>query len=219
LQQVLVYSDSLSWGIVPSTRKRLPFEARWPGVMEIALAERHHSVRVIEDCLNGRRTVWEDPFKPGRNGLIGLAQRIEINSPLALVMLMLGTNDFQSMHPHTAWHAAQGIATLVAAIRQAPIEPGMPVPPILLIAPPAILGPRGPIAAKFTGAADKSAGLSEAYRAIAAELQCHFFDAGSITPASTVDGIHLDADQHERLGKVLAAFVAALPGLSLSARE
>ena len=214
MQQILVYSDSLSWGIVPTTRKRLPFDARWPGVMEIALTEQHHRVRVIEDCLNGRRTVWEDPFKPGRNGLAGLAQRIEINSPLALVILMLGTNDFQTMHPHTAWHAAQGIATLVGTVRQAPIEPGMPIPPILVVAPPAILTPRGPIAAKFTGAAAKSAGLADAYRDIAAELGCHFFDAGSVTPASAVDGIHLDADQHARLGRALAAFVAGLPGFA-----
>jgi lysophospholipase L1-like esterase len=214
LQQILVYSDSLSWGIIPTTRERLPFDARWPGVMEIALAETHHPVRVIEDCLNGRRTVWEDPFKPGRNGLTGLAQRIEINSPLALVMLMLGTNDFQSMHPHTAWHAAQGIATLVSAIRQAPIEPGMPIPPILVIAPPPILIPRGPIAAKFTDAAGKAAGLADAYRNMASELGCHFFDACSVTPASTVDGIHLDADQHARLGGALASFVAGLPGFA-----
>ncbi|HEY4446398.1 MAG TPA: SGNH/GDSL hydrolase family protein [Steroidobacteraceae bacterium] len=214
MQQILVYSDSASWGIVPTTRQRLPFDARWPGVMEIALAEQHHRVRVIEDCLNGRRTVWEDPFKPGRNGLAGLAQRIEVNSPLALVMLMLGNNDFQSVHPHTAWHAAQGIATLVAAIRQAPIEPGMPIPPILVIAPPPILIPRGPIAAKFTGAAAKAAGLADAYRNVASELGCSFFDAGSVTPASAVDGIHLDADQHERLGKALAAFVGGLPGFS-----
>jgi lysophospholipase L1-like esterase len=213
LQQVLVYSDSLSWGIIPTTRKRLPFDARWPGVMEIALTGQRHSVRVIEDCLNGRRTVWEDPFKPGRNGLVGLAQRIEINSPLALVMLMLGTNDFQSMHPHTAGHAAQGIAALVTAIRQAPIEPGMPIAPILVIAPPPLLIPRGPIAAKFTGAADKSTGLADAYRGIASELGCQFFDAGSVTSASAVDGIHLDADQHRSLGNALARIVAELPGV------
>jgi lysophospholipase L1-like esterase len=211
VQEVLVYSDSLSWGIVPTTRKRLPFEARWPGVMEIALARQGYPVRVIEDCLNGRRTVWEDPFKPGRNGLTGLAQRIEMSSPLTLVLLMLGNNDFQSMHPLTAWHAAQGVATLVTTIRQAPIEPGMPVPPILVIAPPPIQNPRGPIAAKFIGAADKSAGLADAYRSVAVEQGCHFFDAGSVTSTSTVDGIHLDADQHQTLGNALARTVAALP--------
>ncbi len=211
MHHILVYSDSLSWGIIPSTRRRLSFEARWPGVMELALTRPDTPVRVIEDCLNGRRTAWEDPFKPGRNGLAGLAQRIEIHSPLALVILMLGTNDFQSMHPHTAWHAAQGIAALVNAIRQAPIEPGMPVPPILVVAPPPIETPHGPIARKFTDAGAKSAGLAEAYREITADLGCHFFDAHTVTSASTVDGIHLDADQHERLGKALAVFVATLP--------
>jgi lysophospholipase L1-like esterase len=213
LQHILVYSDSLSWGIVPATRKRLAFDARWPGVMEIALTEQGHSVRVIEDCLNGRRTVWEDPFRPGRNGIEGLAQRIEINSPLSLVMLMLGTNDFQSMHPHTAWHAAQGMAALVPAIRQAPIEPGMSVPPILMIAPPPIGAPRGPIAPKFIGAGEKSTGLADAYRGIASDMNCHFFDSGSVTQSSSVDGIHLDADQHLSLGRALARFVAALPGV------
>src|SRR6266478_4922062 len=166
MQQVLVYSDSLSWGIVPTTRRRLPFDARWPGVMEVALTELHHRVRVIEDCLNGRRTVWEDPFKPGRNGLVGLAQRIEISSPLALVMLMLGTNDFQSMHTNNAWHSAQGIAALVTAIRQAPIEPGMPVPPVLVVAPPPTGNPKGPVSEKFIGADTKSVGLASAYREV-----------------------------------------------------
>jgi lysophospholipase L1-like esterase len=213
MHHILVYSDSLSWGIIPLTRRRLPFEARWPGVLELALSHPSRPVRVIEDCLNGRRTVFDDPFKPGRNGLAGIAQRIEIHSPLALVMLMLGTNDFQSVHPHTTVHAAQGIVALVNAIRQAPIEPGMPVAPILVVAPPPIGTPRGPIAVKFAGAAAKSAGLSEAYRDLSAELGCHFFDAGTVTAASAVDGIHLDADQHATLGKGLAEFVASLPVL------
>jgi hypothetical protein len=44
-------------------------------------------------------------------------------------------------------------------------------------------------------AADKSAGLADAYRGVA-------------------DGIHLDADRHARLGRVLADFVAGLPEFS-----
>src|SRR5690349_8116110 len=74
---ILVYADSLSWGIVPGTRQRLAFDHRWPGILESTLNINGPRARVIEDCLNGRRTVWNDPFKPGRNGLEGLAQRIE----------------------------------------------------------------------------------------------------------------------------------------------
>jgi lysophospholipase L1-like esterase len=83
MQQVLVYSDSLSWG--------------------------------------------EDPFKPGRNGLTGLQQRIEVNSPLCLVILMLGTNDFQSMHDFNAdadQHLvlAHALAQEVASLLDKPAE-------------------------------------------------------------------------------------------------
>lgn len=207
MHQVLVYADSLSWGIIPTTRERLRFDQRWPGVLEAELVKRGRSVRVLEDCLNGRRTVFEDPFLPGRNGLVGLGQRIEMHSPLALVIVMLGTNDFQSVHPHTAWHAAQGVGTLVRAIQQAPVESGMPVPPVLVVVPPLIVAPKGPIASKFSGAAEKCVGLAQAYRDVCTALSCHYFDAGAVTSSSRVDGVHLDADQHAVLGVALAGAV------------
>ena len=215
MHQILVYADSLSWGIIPTTRQRLPFDQRWPGVMENALSSSGKRVRVIEDCLNGRCTVWDDPYKPGRNGLVGLAQRIEIHSPLALVVLMLGTNDFQSMHQHNAWHSSQGIAALVSAIRGAPIEPDMPVPPVLVVAPPPIRTPKGPIAPKFAGGESKCVGLAEAYEKVCREIDCHFFDSSAVVTSSIVDGVHLDAEQHLVLGKALATTVA--PFLSVDA--
>jgi lysophospholipase L1-like esterase len=210
MHQILVYADSLSWGVIPDTRNRFRFDQRWPGVMELELARLGESVRVIEDCLNGRRTVLDDPFKPGRNGLIGIEQRIEVNSPLSLVILFLGTNDFQSMHQHNAWHSAQGIAAVVCAIRRAPVEPGMLIPEILVVAPPTVQKAKGQIAPKFEGAEQKAAGLASAIERVAAELNCPFFDAGSVTNTSKVDGVHLDAEQHLALGRALAAKVRSL---------
>jgi lysophospholipase L1-like esterase len=218
MQQILVYSDSLSWGIVPNTRKRLGFSERWPGVMEDHLIRAGRGVRVIEDCLNGRRTVWEDPFKAGRNGLVGLQQRIEVSSPLALVLLLLGTNDFQSTHSYNAWHSSQGVATLVRAIRTAPIEPGMPVPEILIIAPPPARTAKGTMAEKFENADVKSKGLAEALAAVATELGCPFFDAGRFVKTSAIDGVHLDADQHLVLAHELAKAVAGLLDRAAAAR-
>jgi len=211
VHNVLVYGDSITWGIVPESRNRFPFDERWPGVLENHLRDSGKNVRVIEDSLNGRRTVWEDPFRPGRNGRQGLAQRIEIHSPLSLVIVMLGTNDFQFSHPYNnAWSAAQGIVTLVNDIRSAPVEPGMPVPPVLVLCPPPIGPPKGFIAAKFLGADERCRGLADAYREVTSALGCHFFDAGSVTASSRVDGIHLDADQHVTLGKALVAVVAPI---------
>jgi lysophospholipase L1-like esterase len=210
MHQILVYGDSLSWGIIPDTRSRFRFDQRWPGVLEGELQKAGLAVRIIEDCLNGRRTVWNDPFKPGRNGLEGLEQRIEINSPLSLVVVFLGTNDFQSMHHFNAWQSSQGLAAVVAAIRRSPIEPGMPVPPILLVAPPPLQKARGAIAPKFQGAETKAVGLTSAIETVAQDLGCHFFDAGAVTATSRVDGVHLDEDQHLAIGKALATAIRAI---------
>jgi lysophospholipase L1-like esterase len=123
---------------------------------------------------------------------------------------MLGTNDFQSMHPHNVWHSAEGLAAVVRAIRRAPIEPGMPIPPVLIVVPPAIRSPRGTIAPKFEGAEAKCAGLPEAYARVARDERCEVFDANTVTTSSAVDGIHLDAGQHATLGHALAARVVPL---------
>jgi lysophospholipase L1-like esterase len=210
MHHILVYGDSLTWGIIPGTRQRLVFERRWPRVFERELIQRGCDARVIEDCLNGRRTVWADPFKPGRRGVSGLEQRIEVNSPLSLVVLMLGTNDFQAVHQTSAWQSAQGVAALVRAIRRAPIEPGMPAPSILIVAPPPIRAPGGEMAEKFAGGQGKCAGAAAAYQQVADELGCGFFDAGGVIRVSAADGVHLDADQHQILGRELAPVVVKL---------
>ena len=161
------------------------------------------SVRVIEDCLNGRRTVWDDPFKPGRNGLAGIEQRIEVNSPLALVILMLGTNDFQSVHQHNASHSAQGIASLVRAIRRAPIEPDMPVPPILIVAPPRSGTPAGHDGGEVRRRARAIRRTQPGVRGDRRRDELRVFRRGRVITVSRVDGVHLDADQHAILGREL----------------
>jgi lysophospholipase L1-like esterase len=207
VDQILIYSDSLTWGIIPNTRNRLPFDKRWPGVCENALNQKKHKIRVIENCLNGRRTVWPDPFKNGRDGSQGLAEIVEICSPLKLVILMLGTNDFQCTHENNAWMSAQGTARLVQIVRQAPLEPGMPVPEIMIVAPPKIVEPKGEIAAKFQGAETRCLGLSTELEKIAKAQSTLFFDSASVTEASAVDGIHLDEAQHRVLGVAIASAI------------
>ncbi|MFT6791242.1 MAG: lysophospholipase L1-like esterase [Cellvibrionaceae bacterium] len=75
MQQILVYSDSLSWGIIPGSRRRLTFEKRGPGVFEKTLIGLGRNVRVIENGLNGRRTVWVIHSKP-----VGMVHRVLLKS-------------------------------------------------------------------------------------------------------------------------------------------
>jgi lysophospholipase L1-like esterase len=170
MKHIFIYGDSLTWGVIPGTRRRLPFEQRWPGVLEMQLNAAGQSVRIIEDCLNGRRTVLEDPMRHGRNGLAGI----------------------------------------VRAMRAAPIEPGMPVPPILIVAPPPITAPVGDNVDKFPGAEKKCIGLAAAFRTVAETEGCAFFDAGSVARLSATDGIHMDAGQQEALGRALTGKVTEI---------
>ena len=66
------------------------------------------------------------------------------------------------------------------------------------------------MAEKFRGAELKCAGLAEAYAQVAATLECHFFDAQTVTSSSEIDGIHLDLDQHLKLGNALSEIVCGI---------
>lgn len=210
MKQILVYGDSLSWGIIPDTRNRLAFEHRWPGSLEISLNRMGCACRIAENCLNGRRTVWGDPFKAGRNGSETLSQAVESGSPLALVIIALGTNDFQSTHQNGADASALGIAALIDTIRASPIEPGMPTPAILILAPPTIVEPRGAIASKFNAAHERCSGHVEAYRNVSRSKAVHFFDINSVTGPSVVDGVHLDQNQHAAVSQALLPVVRTI---------
>lgn len=208
MKQILVYGDSLSWGIIPQTRARLDFNLRWPGIFEQKLNELWGKVRIFEDCLNGRRTNLEDTQKKGRNGLSGIQQKIEMHSPLALVVLMLGTNDFQDSHHYLSEDSAAGLRKLIIAIKNAQIEPCYQTPKILIVSPPVIHEPKGPIAQKFLNYHNKDMiNLAQHYSEIAEAEQCYFFDASSVIKVSDLDGVHCDASQHKTLGESLARYV------------
>jgi lysophospholipase L1-like esterase len=86
----------------------------------------------------------------------------------------------------------------------------MPVPQVLVVAPPPIGTPRGTIAPKFEGGKRKCHGLAAAYKKVSEDLGCYFFDAGTVVMSSNADGVHLDAGQHSILGQALARVAAPL---------
>jgi hypothetical protein len=86
----------------------------------------------------------------------------------------------------------------------------MPVPPIMLVAPPKMQKAKGNIALKFENAEEKAIGLSAAIESVAQECGCYFFDAGLVTETSRVDGVHLDEDQHRALAVALSKAILPL---------
>ena len=59
----------------------------------------------------------------------------------------------------------------------------------------------------FEGAEVKSSRFAEPYARVAEERGCAFLDAGQVIVSSDLDGIHLEASEHQKLGKAVAAQV------------
>lgn len=203
---IMVYGDSMSWGIVPGSRNRLPFDKRWPGVMQHVLGSQY---RVIEECLNGRTTRYEDRNRPGRQGTKYLPMLLASHSPVDLLIIMLGINDFQDAIGAPAQQSAEGLYRLVkVALAQQP-EPMTAPAKILVIIQPEIQQPLGPMAEKFSGFS-RGADSEQHYGEALAELDVQMLYASAHVSLSTVDGVHLDAPEHRTLGNVVAEHVQQL---------
>ena len=167
--------------------------------------------RVIEEGLNGRTTVWDDPIEGDKNGLRHLPSLLESHAPLDLVVMMLGTNDLKMRFSVSAWDIAAGVDRLAGIILSSQAGREGKPPKLLLMAPPP-LARLSQWAEMLEGGTEKSVLLAPRYRAVAAERGCAFLDAGTIIRTSDVDGVHFDAAEHAALGRAVAAEVRRILG-------
>lgn len=209
MKSVLAFGDSLTWGAIPGSDDRHRFEDRWPNALESALGG---GVRVIENGLNGRTTVLDDPVAPDRNGATLLPGLLEAHSPLDAIIIMLGTNDLNYCYGGRAFEAMRGLDRLVEIVTHHPYTRNMPPPKTVLVAPPHLREPDNePDYEHYFGhAIEESTKLAAYYKRVAAERQCAFFDAADVAQSSPVDGCHLDAENTRAIGIGLAPLIAEL---------
>jgi lysophospholipase L1-like esterase len=200
MYEILCFGDSNTWGYNPATRERFPRDIRWTGVLQAALGKDFH---VIEEGLNGRTTVWEDPVEGDKVGKRHLPPCLESQAPLDLVVLMLGTNDTKQRYSAPPTDIARGIGVLLDIIAASTAGSKAKAPPVLLVAP-VPLGKITEFAQMFEGGPEKSRALAPLYAALAQERGCPFFDAGSVARCSDKDGVHFEAPSHRALGEALA---------------
>ncbi|MCE2915398.1 MAG: GDSL-type esterase/lipase family protein [Rubrivivax sp.] len=221
--RVLTYGDSNTWGFVTDAAtgnpSRLPDAERWPGILQAALGS---GVQVLVDAIPGRRTDRDaeaelpivDSVSPSAlNGLrhaeaAGLSQ-----APLDLVIVMLGTNDLAIVPQRPLDEIGEACARVAQAlVRGATAFTPDRVPQVLLVSPPP-LGGAGAASAEVPGwpaVWQASRDLAPALEGVARAQGLHAFDGGSATPTSGPDLVHLDADDHRRMGLALADRVRSL---------
>ena len=195
MKNILCYGDSNTWGCRPGVLSRFPKEIRWTGVIGNLLGENYN---VIEDGINGRSTVWDDPQNQCRNGLSGLGYSLYRAKPLDLVILMLGTNDLNYTDAEGYYY---GIRILAQRILQANAAfPGtsdvFPEKPRLLLISPIETTENMPTR-------EESKKFSYYTQKVAEELGVPWLDAAKFGKPSMLDGCHMEEKYHLALGKAI----------------
>ena len=203
MKTILCFGDSNTWGYRPDGTSRFDWEVRWHGVLQKELAG---FARVIEEGLNARTTVFDDPVEGVsvcRNGSRHLPILLETHRPLDLVVIFLGVNDQKRRFNATPFDIAQGASQLVGMVQRSLARTDDKSPQVLLVCPPPIRVLTA-LAGLFEGAIDKSPELAGHYAYQASRSGCEFLDAGEIVSLSPLDGIHLDEEAHGILGAKVA---------------
>ncbi len=215
MKTLLCFGDSNTWGYDPAATAVAPFpirhahDVRWTGVLARELGD---GWRVIEEGQNGRTTVHDDPLNVARNGKTFLPACLESHKPLDLVVLMLGTNDLKNTFGVSPGEIATGVSILAKMILQSDAGVNGETPQLLLVCPPAVgdMSRAPDIAEKINDAQSRSMALPRRYEAIALQLGCAYLNSQEVVVPSPLDGIHLEAEAHAKLGKAIGAAVKSL---------
>jgi lysophospholipase L1-like esterase len=206
MKNILCFGDSNTWGYVPGTGNRYPRQIRWTGLLQNLLGD---SFFIIEEGLNGRTTVLDDPTRIAKNGMTYLRPCLDSQAPIDLVVMMLGTNDCKHRFGLSAFDISEGVAMLVSIILQSGSGNNGKAPQILLISPPLIAAAPSK-ADLFSGAEEKSRQLAFHVQQVATNTASHFLDAAKHCSVSPIDGIHLDEAGHLALAQAIAGKINSL---------
>jgi len=204
--EVLCFGDSLTWGWNPVDRGRYPFEKRWTGILQKELGI---NFNVIEEGLNGRTTIWDDPIEGEKNGKKYLVPCLESHQPLDLVIIMLGTNDLKLRFNKSAFEIAAAADSLAQIVQKSRTGRNYQSPEVLLISPPP-LGKLTNWEEMMEGGYEKSKKLAQYYEMFAKDNQYHFLNAGEFVKTSDLDGLHWEEGENLKFGKAIADKVKQL---------
>jgi lysophospholipase L1-like esterase len=225
---VLCFGDSNTWGHDAESGVRFGPSTRWPGVLASTL----DNVVVLEEGLNGRTTVFDDPcctwlapnVDPGVcNGRKALMPILHSAKPIDCVVIALGVNDLKWRFSATPCDIANGAGLLVDDVRlsgSAAFHPTGPAlldgspesasgaPAVVLVCPPPISNEE--VFPDFRGGGvERSEQLAAEFQRVAEEKGVPLVLGESVEGcvASELDGIHLTAAAHSALGLAIAKAV------------
>lgn len=195
MKSVLCFGDSNTWGLIPKTNERYPWGVRWTSILQEKLTGQ--DIRVIEEGLCGRTTVFEDAYRDNRNGLKSLSLILESHTPVEYAVIMLGTNDCKSYFNLSAFQIAKGVEKCVDKVLSY-----VSADNIILVSPIA-LGEdvwKTEFDPEFNKkSVEVSHQLEREYKKIADKKQVNFISASEYAKPSEKDQEHLTEEGHAAL--------------------
>lgn len=215
--RILIYGDSNTHGYRAEDGLRFGRHERWTGICQerldkAAAAGICPKAVILNEGLNGRTTCHDEFGMEFRNGLSYIEPCIRTHLPLDLVCVMLGSNDLKSEFHQSSAEIASNAAKVLEKARwvvqskypdskcqfllMSPIEVGLQI----------ISGPFG---WDFEGpeTVEKAKEFASLYCAEASKHSFLFFDAAQYAVPGKEDGLHLDAENHRKLGEAFAAWL------------
>jgi len=203
MKKILCYGDSNTWGCSPVDSSRFDENTRWPMVMSSILGD---NFSVIEEGLNGRTVLNLSPENYMLNGIECIEPLIENYSPIDIFIVCLGLNDVFIFEEVTINEILNGIEKIIDIVNAFQNRHNCNIPETIIMSPPMFNG-NVEWANIIELQINKLKGLPEAYKRLAMEKNCHYFNTCDYATGSIIDGSHLDADNHILLGKKISEFV------------
>lgn len=212
-KSVLCFGDSLTWGFDPRGGPnfvRYGFTERWTRRLQAELGSSYY---VIEDGMNGRTTVFDDPVLGGMSGLAQLPTALNTHMPLELAVILLGSNDAKRRFGVSGDEIARCLGRLLDVVAKSNCGPGGKAPQTLVLVPPVMGDVSGTwLEPMYDPDHSRTAlhRLRESYPTVAAQFGADCFDINQAVGPGTTDGIHFDPDSLQPVATALAETIRDL---------
>ena len=204
MKNILCYGDSNTWGYTPGTAVRYAPDVRWTGVAQQLLGAEYH---IIEEGLNARTTVYDDPWSFWRNGKEYLPACLISHKPLDLLVISLGTNDLKFTDAYGATKGVEALISLTDMVQNKK-ESSLVFPHgvKVLVISPITLGERviDRIDSSVQYKYEESCKFGPLMARMAKAKGAAFIDAAKIAQPSETDCVHMNPDGHKALGIAVA---------------
>ena len=203
---ILCFGDSNTYGYKPDGTGRFDENTRWTQILQKKLGSGY---RIIEEGLCGRTTVFQDELREGRRGLDLIGVTVEMQNPLDLMILMLGTNDCKTRYGASAAVIARGLEQVICKARKSSSRPFD-----ILVVSPIHLGKgvgEPDFDPEFNDSSEAvSRNLAAEYRKVALQNHAVFLNAADFASPSTTDREHLNEAGHAALAEAIYSKVLSM---------